>query len=121
MGPNNISYTGKELDLLCECIEEPSEIVIYNFRHVLDRIISCEETKEFSLEIPIHRTNLNKDSLNVFYGEDLYYTVFGSYQLEFWSRHLSRFLFKATLPEMPLLINTPYICQLAKWRLTIAK
>ncbi len=57
-------------------------------------------------------------------GESKYFTILRDNDrlyLQFWRRHLRRFLFEAELKQMPLLINSPIVNKLAAWRLRLGK
>lgn len=120
-----IEYTTREIDLLCNMVKEPMRIGIDQFRDIIHQLIEIQTTKESMLEVPKFFINLGKEFESIEpYGEGKYFVIFNensTNRFELWTRHLQNFLFKATLKEMPLLINTPFISKLAKWRLTIAK
>lgn len=120
-----IEYTTREIDLLCRMIKSPSTIGIDQFRDLVIQLIEIQTTKDSMIETPIFFINLGKEFNTIEpYGEAKYFVIFNensTNRFEFWTRHLRKFLFEATLKEMPLLINVPFVAELAKWRLIIAK
>lgn len=120
-----IEYTTQEIDLIFGMIQEPSCIPKIGFVNTVKALIYTHITKQSTIEIAIHHLNLNDEYDNHEpFGEGRYFVIFNensTNRFEFWTRHLRKFLFEATLKEMPLLINMPFIGDLAKWRLIIAK
>ncbi len=121
-----IIYTKSDIDLLCQSVGNTKYLSGGSFREVVENIIDSYRDNTSTLEVTIHSMNLEKEKYHQYepYGEAKYFVIFDEQshlRLEFWTRHLKKFLFNASLREMPLLINMPFICILASWRLRIGK
>jgi hypothetical protein len=122
----DIQYTESEIDQLCVILGSIKSLV----SDVLPRIV-IETIQNYydhigSVEICLYSEKIDTKEYEKYepHGEAKYFTILRDNDrlyLQFWRRHLRRFLFQAELKEMPLLINSPIVCKLAAWRLRLGK
>lgn len=122
---NNI-YSTSDIDMLCKSVGSTKHLVESAFRRVIEDTIDAQDGKLSMIETQIHSLPLDRAEYASYepFGEAKYFVIFDEYntlRLEFWVRHLKRFLFEARLRDMPLLINVPFLSILASWRLKIGK
>jgi len=119
------SYSTNELEVLFQLLKNGHrkeyfiKNLIYQLKQALDPTYGFETTI-FNRYLP---PGMYQDQEP--YGESIYFVIFHEHHstlhFNFCSRHLNNFLYRATLREMPLLINTYFIGTFAKWRLQIGK
>lgn len=123
---NTIQYTESEIDQLCVILGSKTSLVSEALPRIVKQTIDNYHDNIGSIEICLTSEKVDPKEYETYepYGEARYFTILrdnGFLYLQFWRRHLRRFLFEAKLKQMPLLINAPIVKDLAAWRLRLGK